>query len=46
MTCSAEDRLGSIMPTMAVNGDKLHYKAYGHGPAILGIHGTPSSTLA
>ncbi|WP_299444951.1 alpha/beta fold hydrolase [uncultured Phycicoccus sp.] len=32
------------MPTALVNGAGLHYESRGEGPAILGIHGTPSSS--
>lgn len=33
------------MGSVAVNGFELYYEAYGDGPAVLGIHGTPSSAL-
>jgi pimeloyl-ACP methyl ester carboxylesterase len=32
------------MATARVNGAGLHYEVYGDGAAILGIHGTPSSS--
>jgi pimeloyl-ACP methyl ester carboxylesterase len=33
------------MPTTHANGIDIYYEAHGDGPAILGIHGTPSSAL-
>ena len=33
------------MPSVITNGLRLHYEMRGDGPAILGIHGTPSSAL-
>jgi pimeloyl-ACP methyl ester carboxylesterase len=33
------------MPVVAVNGVELYHEGHGTGPAILGIHGTPSSAM-
>jgi pimeloyl-ACP methyl ester carboxylesterase len=33
------------MPVVTVNGVELYHETHGTGPAILGIHGTPSSAV-
>jgi pimeloyl-ACP methyl ester carboxylesterase len=33
------------MPSAIANGVDLYYEAHGHGPVILGIHGSPSSAV-
>jgi pimeloyl-ACP methyl ester carboxylesterase len=33
------------MPVVTVNGVEFYYETHGTGPAILGIHGTPSSAV-
>lgn len=33
------------MPSAVANGVDLYYEAHGHGPVILGIHGSPSSAV-
>lgn len=42
---SARPAYACRVPTLRSNGTDLHYESYGHGSAILGIHGTPSSAL-
>ncbi|SDU59075.1 Pimeloyl-ACP methyl ester carboxylesterase [Jiangella alkaliphila] len=36
---------GDGMPSAIANGVDLYYEAHGHGPVILGIHGSPSSAV-
>ena len=33
------------MPSAIANGVDLYYEAHGHGPVILGVHGSPSSAV-
>ncbi len=33
------------VPRITVNGNELYYEERGHGTALLGIHGTPSSAM-